>query len=103
MSDTAYQSITNAPRLDNLQGFGYQLGGTADAIVYGVPIAAGGDINLIQDDMNNKMYFGTTSNLGFGTSGAELHVEWGKTGIWDVGRFNIFESAEQIYMKIMDW
>ena len=103
ISITAYESISNAPSIDNLEGLGYQVGGSAGFPVYGVPVAVGGDFNIIPDSAKNNTYLGVTSNVGFGTSGAEFHVEWGETVTWNATRFNIFDVARNLYAKIMEW
>ena len=41
--------------------------------------------------------------MGFGTLGGEIHVEWGETATWNAIHFNIFDVAENIYIKIMEW
>ena len=56
---------------------------------------------MIPDSILNTAYLGATANIGFGTPGGEFHVEWGKT--WNVIRFNVFDVAEDIYIKIMEW
>ena len=102
-SITTYQGVSNAPNIYKLEGFGYQIGGSAGGIVYGVPLAAGGDISVIPDDVLNKKYLGATVNVGLGTPGGELHIEWGKVSTWDATKFNIFDIAKDIYIKIMEW
>ena len=102
-SITAYQSVTNAPSIDKLEGSGYQIGGSVGVPVYGVPLAAGGDFNIIPDSALNTTYLGATTNVGFGTHGGEFHVEKGETATWNATRFNIFDVAENIYIKIMEW
>lgn len=100
---TTYRSVTNAPSIDKLEGTGYLVGGSAGSSVYGIPVAAGGDLNIIPDSALNKTYFGATTNMGVGTPGGELHVGWGETTTWSVSRFNIFDVAKDIYIKIMEW
>ena len=65
--------------------------------------AAGGDFNIIPDSALNTTYLGATTNVGFGTPGGEFHVEWGETATWNATRFNIFDVAENVYIKIMEW
>ncbi len=71
--------------------------------VYGVPVAVGGDFNIIPDNSLNKTYFGTTRSVGIGTPGVEFHVDWGETGILNATRFNIFDVLNNAYIKIMEW
>ncbi len=103
VSITAYQTVTNAPNIGKLNGPGYQMGGSVGVPIYGVPLAIGGDFNIIPDTDLNKTYYGATSNVGFGTPGGEFHVELGETATWNKTQFNIFDIAENIYIKIMEW
>ena len=102
-SITAYQSTTNAPNINYLEGSGYQIGGSAGFPVHGIPVAVGGDFNIIPDAYANSAYFGATTNIGFGTPGGEFHVEWSETATWGYSQFNIFDVAEKIYTRIMEW
>ena len=102
-SITAYQSVTNAPSIAKLEDSGYQIGGSIGVPVYEVPLAVGGDFNIIPDSALNTTYYGATSNVGIGTPGGEFHVEWGETATWNATRFNIFDVAEDVYIKIMEW
>ena len=102
-SFTAYSSVTNAPSIDKLNGIGYQIGGSAGIPVYGVPLAVGGDFNIIPDTDKNTVYLGATANAGVGVPGAEFHVEMGYTETLDATQFNIWEVARSIYIVIMEW
>ena len=102
-SITVYQSRTNAPNINKLEGLGYQLGGSAGIPVGGVPLAGGADFNIIPDSATGKNYYGTTTSFGVGIPGAELHVEWGNTATWNATQFNIFESIDQWCINIMEW
>ena len=102
-SITAYRSVTTAPSIYKLNGLGYQIGGSVGIPVQGIPLAVGGDFNIIPDDILNTIYLGATTNVGFGTPGGEFHVEWGETATWTATQFNIFDVAENIYIKIMEW
>ena len=100
-SITGYVSITNAPSIYKLEGPYYQIGGSlVDPVYY---IAAAGDVMIMPDTELDTTYYGVTGNLGFGTFGAEGHIEWGETGTWSDTKFNIFDIADQIYDKIMGW
>ena len=103
VSITSYRAITNAPNIKKLEGSGYQVGGSVGVPAYGVAIAIGGDFNIIPDTTLNTTYYGITTNVGFGTPGGEVHVEWGETVTWGKTQFNIFDVAEGIYIKIMEW
>lgn len=102
-SITKYHTVTNAPNIKKLEGIGYQIGGAVGVPVYGVPVAAGADFNIIPDKELEKRYYGLTGNIGFGTPGAELHIEWGETFTWNQTQFNIFDVAKGVYIKIMEW
>lgn len=103
ISVTGYRSITNAPSINKLNEFGCQMGGSLGIPVGAVPVAIGGDFNIIPDDTLGRTYLGVTGNLGFGTPGGEFHTEWGSTTTWDFTQFNIFDVAENVYSKIMEW
>ena len=102
-SVTVYQMTTNAPSIDKLESMGYQIGGTVGVPVEGIPVALGGDFNIIPDSELGKTYYGTTSNAGIGSVGMEFHVGWGNTETWDISRFNVFDIMDDIYIKIMEW
>ena len=104
-SVTAYETKTNAPSIDNLNGSSYQLGGSYGTSIGKIPVTAGADFNIIPDSTDSsKYYYGATKNAGIGGSpGTEFHVEWGTTGTWEATKFNIFDVAENIYIKIMEW
>lgn len=82
---------------------GYQLGGSSCAPVGGLPLAGGVDFNIIQEPKSGETYYGVTKSLGIGVPGAELHVEWGETGTLKRTQFNIFNSIDQLCIKIMEW
>lgn len=101
LSLTYYQMDTNAPHVDKLNGPGYQIGGSVCVPVYNIPLAAGGDFNIIPDAKNKTTYFGKTMNGGGGVPGWEFHVEWGEIKTW--GTINIFDVTDEIYNRIMEW
>ena len=104
LSFSTYNSITNAPSIEKLNGEGYQLGGSA-IVPAGVPVAVGGDLNIIPDKENNKTYYGITLTKGvaLGSPGGEVHAEWGTTTTLPKTTFNIFDVARSVYIKIMEW
>jgi RHS repeat-associated protein len=99
ISGTVYASITNAPDISKLEGPYAQVGASAA----GGGLAVAGDVMIIPDSENDTSYFGATFNGGFGTPGAEFHVEWGETETIEATSFNIFDFARDIYIKIMEW
>jgi hypothetical protein len=102
-SITLYQSKTNAPNINKLNGLGYQIGASAGIPVGIVSVAGGADFNIIPDSKTGKYYYGMTTNLGLGIPGAELHVELGNTATCDITQFNIFDLIDQFCMNIMEW
>ena len=102
-SVTKYESVSNAPSVDNLTGPGYQIGASGGAVLDFVPIAAGGDFNIIPDAKTGEVYFGVTTNRGFGTPGFEAHAGVNQTVTIPGTEFNIFDLARKIYDKIMEW
>ena len=101
MSVTAYQTVTNAQTIHDLNGPGYQIGGSVGVPVYGIPLVVGGDFNILPNSKNTN-YYGVTTNVGFGTPGAEFHVEWGETQTYTT-QFNIFDWMKTVYTEIMGW
>ena len=98
-----YQSVTNAPSIYKLEGLGYQIGGSVGMFVHGVPLSVGGDVNIIPDSTSGSNYLGVTANIGIGTQGGEFHIIRSETITWKSTRFNIFDVAEDLYNKIMEW
>ncbi len=103
ISITNYRSITNAPSINKLDGECFQAGGSIAVPVEGVPLAAGGDLMFMPNNKQSMGYFGLTCNGGFGTPGGELHIEWGKTVTIRNTVFNIYDVAQNVYIKIMEW
>ena len=97
--------MTNAPSINESNGTGYQIGGSAIIPVEDVPIAVGGDFNIISDMERNKTYYGgtLTGGLAVGKTGGEFHVEWGTTVTLPKTQFNIYDVAKSVYIKIMEW
>ena len=100
---TSYQSVSNAPEIDNLNNFGCQVGGSGGFLAGPVPVSVGGDISFIPDPKKNTTYLGYTENKGIGTPGGEFHVELSNTGTWGWTKFNIFDAIEAVCIKIMEW
>ena len=100
---TNYLTITNAPNIDKLLGEYRQVGGSACVPVEGVPIAVGGDVMVIPDTEEDTAYLGATRNVGFGSPGAEVHFEKGTTYPVPIIQFNVFDIAESMYIRIMEW
>ena len=91
----AYSLRTNAPDAIDLEGLGYQIGGSFSA-----GVTVGFDFNIIPS--SQKTYYGISENIGVGTPGAELHVVWGETRSLNK-KYNVFDVAESVYVKIMEW
>ena len=98
-SFTTYDTITNAPNIDKLNGFGCNIGGSIGA--YG--LTGGAEINIIPDDIRNKTYWGRTTSIGAGVPGGEAHVEFGNTGTINKTTFNIFDVVNNFFDDIMEW
>ncbi len=102
-SISMYETLTNAPSIYDLTGMGYQIGGSYGAIVYGVPVVAGGNFDIIPSSNNGDTYYGITSSAGLGVPGKEFYVTGGMTGTVSGIGFNVFDFAESIFQKIMEW
>ena len=79
------------------------MGGSIATPIKGIPVAAGGDIMFMPDPELNTGYVGLTGNIGVGTPGKEFHVEWGTTFTLPMTQFNIYDVAQFMYIKIMEW
>ena len=103
ISVTRYQTITNAPSVNNLNGPYYEAGGSIAMPVEGVPFAAGGSVMIIPDETENATYFGLTQNVGAGSPGVEFHIAQGRTWSIEKTKFNLYDVAQSVYNKIMEW
>lgn len=97
-----YKSVTNAPNIYKLKGPSQQVGGSFGVPIYGVPVSAGGDLILMRDDELNKNYFGYSKNVGLGTPGGEMHIEWGETQTISGTEFNVYDLIDKFFIKIME-
>lgn len=71
--------------------------------IEGILVEAGGDVMFMPDTELNTGYFGLTGNIGFGTPGKEFHAGWGTTVTVPHTKFNIFDVARAVYVRIMEW
>ena len=95
-----YQTVTNAPGVDKLDGYGIQCGGSAGTVVEGVPIFAGADLNIIPD--GSKVYGGVTSSFGVGSPGVDIHVQQGYT--WSGGGYFDFSYyIDKAFYQMIGW
>ena len=101
ISVSGYRMRTNAPSIAKLDGLGAQVGGTMS----GSKISVGIDLNIIPDDIENRMYYGVTESIGIGIGAtvAEMHVEWGETDTLEKTKFNVFDELDKVYIRIMEW
>ena len=100
-SGSVYGAITCAPSIYALEGDSCQMGGSIAAPVDGIPAYVGGDFLLIPTERGLR--YGIQGNIGCGTPGAEVHVEWGTTTTKPGSQFNIFSEAARIYRAIIKW
>lgn len=97
--------LTNAPNIDNLNGLGYQIGGSASIpIPAPVAISVGREFNIIPDSKKNRNYYGVSSFRGIAPPipSAEVHADWGQTESLSY-EFNVFNVMQRGYIKIMEW
>lgn len=59
--------------------------------------------NILFDFENKKIYEGTTSYYGIGTPGIGGYGGIGYTYVTKYLQFNVFEIAETVYVKLMEW
>ena len=102
ISVSRYKTRTNAPNIHLLEGPSQQIGGSVGVPIYGVPISAGGDLIFMRNEKLNKNYFGYSKNIGFGTPGGEMHVEWGETQTITSTEFNVYDFIDELFIKIME-
>ena len=100
----AYQTITNASTVYNLEDFGVQIGGSASIPIPETPVSAiiGGEINLM-GDINQRApdAVGLTMAAGVGIgAGGEGHIEWGETET--IFSINIFDIWDMFYKEISE-
>ena len=90
-----YDTITNAPSVDNLSGTGGQ-GGVSGTIPTGyVPVLVGADFDIIPDPNNEAIYYGVTGNLGVSTPGSvSTHAGVSYTGNVEETKGNIFQVLD---------
>ena len=94
VSFTLFAMTTNVPSVDDLQGIGYQSGGSiSDAL------CIGGDRIVIPNKDKNQVYTGSDINIGISSPGFEVHVIRGET-INNSGKTNIFELIREIHKKV---
>ena len=103
MAFTTYRGISNAPTVDELNYFGYQLGSSFGFPIYNIPASVGSDVTIIPDHKNEKNYFNVAANTGLGTPGFEVHMMAGGDKTWDIIEFNIVDLGNQIYNSITEW
>ena len=101
MALTVYESCTNAPNINHLQDRDYEVGGSAT--IPNTPVVIGGDFNIIPSSDESTAYFGITTNAGVGVPGVEGHIGISETETWNVTKFNVYDVAEYVYIKIMEW
>jgi RHS repeat-associated protein len=89
---TGFVMITNAPSVDELEGVGYQIGGSA-----GKGKCLGGDFILIPND--SRVYNGMDVNFGYCTPGKEVHVIRGYTNNSET-KINVFDIVRNIHYTI---
>ena len=99
-----YNSIFNAPSIDQMGNECYQIGGSIGIPISGIPTSFGGDFNMVPDqDNNDKVYWGITTSTGLGSPGCEFHADWGASSPPDIIQVNIFDLSRKIYRDIMEW
>lgn len=99
----SFRSISNAPSYENLNDFGFGLGGSYLAPLPDCPVigvGGGRDINIIPNK-DEFPYIGITDSTLIGTPGFEGHGSMGFTVTMD--SYNIFEEYNKFYAGVMEW
>jgi hypothetical protein len=101
ISPNGFISISNAPLASKLEGEGLQIGGSIGTMLEGLPVAFGGDFNVIPDYDENTTYYGGTYSVGLGGDIGlnDLHV--GGSYTHTVCQFNIFDAADSFLDAII--
>lgn len=98
--------VTNAPSVNELNGPGYQFGGSANIPIPSAPvsISAGREFNVIPDVDKNTTYYGLTTFSGIAppVPSFEGRAEWGETSS-ETFSFTVFGVMENVYVRIMEW
>ena len=50
---------------------------------------------------SDTTFFGRSIGVGFGSPGADFHLGFSNTDTYN--KFNIYEAADDLYQKIMEW
>ena len=96
-SVSAFQSVTNAPTVDDLGGISGEFGGSLD--VSGVSI--GGEVSVFSNKNTNDIYYGGTVSAGIGAPiPMEIHAGISTSKIWS---FSIFDELNKVYNKLNAW
>lgn len=98
-----YDTITNAQDTTNLEGIGYQVGGSVGIPVPApISVVAGADFNIIPSSEKNNNYYGVTIFTGISPPNAtsDFHVGAGETVT--VCKFNVFDVMRNVYIRIME-
>ena len=98
-SVTKHHTTTNAPTVNDLQGPGYEMGGSAQIPL--TPVVVGAEGIFLENTQTDETYYGVTYSGGIG-SGYEFHAGGG--GTTNVSQtFNVFDELDKLYIKIMEW
>ena len=98
-SVTKHHTTTNAPTVNDLQGPGYEMGGSAQIPL--TPVVVGAEGVFLENTQTDETYYGVTYSGGIG-SGYEFHAGGG--GTTNVSQtFNVFDELDKLYIKIMEW
>ena len=92
-----FRSITSAPDIYKQKGPAYPTGGSLDA--YGISVGA--EYTLFTDSETDDIYHGVAVLAGVGAAmPLEIHTGVSYSKIWG---FNIYETLEKLYVKLMEW
>ncbi len=100
-SAVATRTITNAYTVDDLTGLAISEGVGLGAPIYGVPVVAGIDFCKMNDTTTGEIYYGGSYSTGLGCPGLDVHSQYAYTN--SLISFNIFDEAEEICDKILEW
>ena len=92
---------TNAPSVDNLEGFGVQTGASSGTMIGPMPMIASISMLIIPANGNSQPYFGNSVGVGFGTPGKEFFV--GMSDTVTFYKMNLFDHFFALLDDVEKW
>ncbi|WP_343252806.1 RHS repeat-associated core domain-containing protein [Ligaoa zhengdingensis] len=97
-----FNTVTNAPTVDDLLGPAFQLGASYGTLLEGIPFGGSFDFTAFKTN-EDIIYGGGTLAAGFMSPGSDIHIGGAFTNELEGTKINIFDSANIIYNWILGW